>query len=119
MPPSDPTTETRLVTYGTLAPGRSNAHELAALNGDWSVGVVHGTLVEEGWGAAEGFPGLVLDPKGPPVEVHLLTSPDLPAHWDRLDLFEGPGYRRVPVAVHTKESTIEAYIYEIMPVGRT
>ena len=48
-------------------------------------------LVPEGWGATLGYPALVLDPTGPVVEVQLFESNDLPAHWPRLDDFEGPG----------------------------
>jgi gamma-glutamylcyclotransferase (GGCT)/AIG2-like uncharacterized protein YtfP len=44
--------------------------------------------------AALGFPGLVLDPQAPAVDVHLFTSPDPPEHWSRLDAFEGDGYQR-------------------------
>ena len=60
---------------------------------------MRGRLFESGWGAALGFPGLVLDEHGDAVEVQLFESPDLPAHWQRLDAFEGPGYQRVTVAV--------------------
>jgi hypothetical protein len=42
-----------------------------------------------GWGTALGSPGLVLDQSGPPVDVHLFESLDLPDHWSRLDEFEG------------------------------
>ncbi|MEX0287183.1 MAG: gamma-glutamylcyclotransferase [Paracoccaceae bacterium] len=105
--------ETRLATYGTLAPGQVNAHVLAPLNGQWSTGVVRGELVEEGWGAAHGCPGIVLTGNGQ-VDVHLFTSTDLPQYWDRLDTFEGPGYRRVPVSVETADGTVEAFIYEVL-----
>ena len=83
--------ETRLATYGTLAPGRVNNHQLADLSGRWLQGTVRGRLVEAGWGADLGYPGLILDPSGPPVEVYVFESPDLPGHWPRLDAFEGTG----------------------------
>ena len=37
--------------------------------------------------------------------------------WDRLDDFEGPGYRRVPVQVEVpvEEETVTAWIYELVP----
>ena len=105
--------ETRLAVYGTLAPGRSNHHQLAGLEGRWRTGTVRGRRYDSGWGAALGFPGLVLDERGDAVEVQLLESPDLPAHWRRLDEFEGPGYRRVAVAVALAEETLPAFIYEL------
>jgi gamma-glutamylcyclotransferase (GGCT)/AIG2-like uncharacterized protein YtfP len=103
--------ERRLATYGTLAPGRPNAHILEPLHGEWVRGVVKGRLVEQGWGAALGYPALVLEADGPPVEVHLFTSADLPQHWERLDAFEGDGYCRVPVEVETAQGTFAASIY--------
>ena len=101
----------RLATYGTLAPGRSNHHELAGLSGRWLRGGVRGRLYAQGWGAALGYPGLVLDPEGPEVEVQLFESADLPAHWPRLDDFEGAGYRRVTTEVGTAQGPLCACIY--------
>lgn len=103
--------DTRLATYGTLAPGRVNHHQLAGLQGHWRQGTVRGTLVETGWGATLGFPALVLDPEGSVIDVHLFESPDLPDHWDRLDEFEGDGYRRVIACVSTADGEMEAWIY--------
>lgn len=86
--------DTRLATYGTLAPGRANHQQLADLKGRWLQGTARGRLLEAGWGAALGYPGLVLNPSGQDIDVHLFESPDLPEHWTRLDAFEGTGYRR-------------------------
>jgi gamma-glutamylcyclotransferase (GGCT)/AIG2-like uncharacterized protein YtfP len=105
--------DTRLATYGTLAPGRANHHQLAGLKGRWQQGTVRGRLAEAGWGAALGYPGLVLDPLGPAVEVHLFQSAELPDHWPRLDEFEGTGYRRVVTKVRTADGELEAWIYEL------
>ena len=114
--------DTRLATYGTLAPGRVNHHQLAALPGRWLEGTVTGRLVEAGWGAKLGYPGLVLDvgsldPAAGAVAVHLFESPELPGHWRRLDAFEGEGYRRVVAAVGTDEGPLAAWIYVIDVVG--
>jgi hypothetical protein len=54
-----------------------------------AAGTVRGKLMNAGWGTALGSPGLVLDQSGPPVDVHLFESLDLPDHWSRLDEFEG------------------------------
>ncbi|MEL6768805.1 MAG: gamma-glutamylcyclotransferase [Pseudomonadota bacterium] len=107
--------EHRLAVYGTLAPGRSNAHVLADIGGSWATGTVRGRLVELGWGAAQGYPGILIDPEGDAVTVHVLTAAALPDHWPRLDAFEGPGYRRRAVAVETEAGTVEASIYEAVP----
>ena len=106
MPPPN-----RLATYGTLGPGRPNHQQLAPLGGRWTTGVVHGRLVARGWGAAQGFPGLVLDPVGAAVAVDVLEADALAGHWDRLDGFEGPEYKRVVTAVQTPDGLVEAFIY--------
>lgn len=108
---ADETTGTRLATYGTLAPGRPNHHQLDGLSGRWLKGTINGRLVEAGWGAALGYPALILDPAGPAVEVWLFESPDLPHHWPRLDRFEGAAYRRVATSVGTSEGPVSAWIY--------
>lgn len=102
----------RLATYGTLAPGRHNHHQLATLSGQWCEGSVRGRLVQQGWGAAQGFPALLADAAGPPVPVWLFTSADLPAHWPRLDAFEGAEYRRAAIEVATADGPVMAWIYQ-------
>jgi gamma-glutamylcyclotransferase (GGCT)/AIG2-like uncharacterized protein YtfP len=101
----------RLATYGTLAPGRPNHNQLSHLPGRWLKGHVRGSLFELGWGAALGFPALILDADGPPVEVDVFESPALPLHWRRLDAFEGPGYRRVVAEVSSVEGPLAVSIY--------
>ena len=73
--------------------------------------MIRGRLIETGWGAALGYPALVLDERGEAIEVHLFTSAELPAHWDRLDAFEGAEYRRGEVMVETAEGRVAAWIY--------
>jgi gamma-glutamylcyclotransferase (GGCT)/AIG2-like uncharacterized protein YtfP len=101
----------RLATYGTLAPGRPNHHQLDGLDGRWFEGQVCGTLVESGWGAHLGYPALILDFEASAINVHVFESVDLPAHWSRLDEFEGPGYRRVATQVRTSFGEVWAFIY--------
>lgn len=101
----------RLATYGTLAPGRRNHHQVAGLNGRWLTGTVRGTLAQRGWGSALGYPALTPAADGDEVEVHLFVSPDLPQHWARLDAFEGDEYRRARIMVQTEDGPIEAWIY--------
>jgi gamma-glutamylcyclotransferase (GGCT)/AIG2-like uncharacterized protein YtfP len=105
------TAEHRLATYGTLGPGRPNHDQLSALEGRWVRGHVRGTLVEAGWGADYGFPALVLNPAGEEVAVDVFESADLPAHWSRLDDFEGSAYRRVTTTASTPDGALETSIY--------
>jgi gamma-glutamylcyclotransferase (GGCT)/AIG2-like uncharacterized protein YtfP len=67
--------------------------------------------VDAGWGADLGYPALILDPEGSAIDVHVFESVDLPAHWSRLDDFEGPGYQRVVTTVRTRTGDLDASIY--------
>lgn len=107
--------EHRLAVYGSLAPGKENHHQMAGMAGDWSKGTVRGRLHQVGWGASQGYPGLELDPAGDTVAVEVFTSTDLPAHWGRLDRFEGADYRRTLVTVETEAGPLKAYIYSVRP----
>jgi len=104
----------RLFVYGTLAPGRSNEHELAEVPGTWEPATVKGALLPEGWGAAEGYPGIVLDESGDDVQGFLFSSAELSEQWARLDAFEGDGYERVVTSVIRTDGTIvKAHIYAL------
>jgi gamma-glutamylcyclotransferase (GGCT)/AIG2-like uncharacterized protein YtfP len=87
-----------------VAPTTPTSSRSAALG---RAGVL-GRLVDAGWGAANGYPALVLDAGGLEAEVDVLESVDLAAHWARLDQFEGPGYTRVAVTVRTSADDVEA-----------
>ena len=101
--------------YGTLCPGRSNAHILETIGGEWRPGYVTGTFYARGWGAAADFPGIVLDANGPRVNGYLFLSDRLAAHWPMLDEFE-EGYDRVPVEVTTDDGQqVSAWIYQLQP----
>jgi gamma-glutamylcyclotransferase (GGCT)/AIG2-like uncharacterized protein YtfP len=108
----------RLFVYGTLAPGQPNAHILAGVPGEWQAATVTGTLFEEGWGAALGYPGIVLDEHGGEVRGLVFSSASLAEHWARLDEFEGEGYERVLTAVKLADGTVsDAYIYRLSQYG--
>lgn len=106
----------RLAVYGTLAPGRSNHHQVAGLAGEWISGlVVHGELLTLGWGKYAGFPGLRWSPEGPAVGVELFVSADLEAHWPRLDHFEGLDYERILVPLVDDGRVVEvANLYQVV-----
>lgn len=112
--------ECRLVAYGTLIPGRSNHHMVAALEGSWTDVLLRGHLGESVWRGLEGLPAFVSDSDGPEVRAALLESTDLPDMWAELDAFEGPGYRRIkirPTLVDTGETLPEAYVYEALQLS--
>lgn len=100
-----------LAVYGSLAPGEVNHRQLAGLNGEWRSGHVTGRLVHKGWGADLGYLALIPDTDGEHIAVQLFHSPDLPEHWDRLDEFEGSGYRRTVISVNCEDGPVDAWIY--------
>ena len=104
----------RLFVYGTLAPGRPNHDVLADISGSWASATLKGRLLQEGWGAKQGCPGIVPTEDGEDVAGHLLTSSQLDRHWPRLDAFEGGGYRRVEVSVRVEGGElVDAFVYAL------
>lgn len=96
----------QLFVYGTLGPGRPNAHVLDAIGGSWETATVSGALRNEGWGAALDYPSIDIDEHGGEVEGFLFTSEKLPDHWAILDKFEGEAYKRVLTKVKRKDGRI-------------
>ena len=94
--------ETKLISYGTLAPGQPNHEVLSGIVGEWASCTAKGNK-----GQVDGFPAFWWYPNGPEVEVQLLTSSDLPAFWSRLDEFEGQG-----IQAHTRS------VFHRGPIGR-
>jgi len=108
-----------LFVYGTLMPGRENAHYLESIAGDWCRAQVRGDLYDSGWRAARGYPGLILRHNAELVSGYLLSSHCLGGYWQRLDDFEGEGYQRVLTsAILADGSKVDAFVYELSPLGR-
>lgn len=108
-----------LFVYGTLAPGEENAHIMDGMVGTWQKASVKGKRFAIGWGVHSGHPGLVPDESGEPVNGLIFTSDDLPAHWDRLDKFEGVDYRRVPImATLESGNKVKTQIYSVLPKSK-
>ncbi|WP_281544858.1 gamma-glutamylcyclotransferase family protein [Grimontia sp. SpTr1] len=104
----------RLFVYGTLAPGRPNEHVLALVPGTWEPASVKGKLLQEGWGAEQGYPGIMLEESSDNVEGFIFSSEALPSYWKRLDEFEGEGYQRVLTrAACENGKVVEAYVYAL------
>jgi len=117
-PPGDPAAH-RLFVYGSLAPGHPNAHVLADVPGRWEPATVTGTLRGDGWGAAMGYPGIVLDAVGGEVEGAIFSSRQLPLHWDALDAFEGEGYERVMTTARLRDGTaVNVHVYALRTSAR-
>lgn len=106
----------RLALYGILRPGGTHHHEVRSIAGTWHTGTVRGWCHQITWGPADGFDGITLDHSAPPVDVDILDADRLEQHIDRLDRFEGPGYRRVTTTATLDDGTqVEVDIYEADP----
>jgi gamma-glutamylcyclotransferase (GGCT)/AIG2-like uncharacterized protein YtfP len=104
----------RLFVYGTLAPGKANAHVLAELAGTWEKASIHGTVYQVTWGPASGYPGILLNQHDAEVSGLIFTSDDLYELWQRIDAFEGEGYTRVLASARLDNGlTVQAYIYTL------
>lgn len=104
-----------LFVYGTLRPGQSNAHLLEKIGGEWLQGYVTGRFYDSGWGAATGFPGVILDPDADRIDGWLFISERLTDHWPMLDEFED-GYDRILTEVTTADNRkVNAWIYQLQP----
>lgn len=104
----------RLFVYGTLQPGRANAHLLERIGGTWTQASVKGHLHEKGWGATMGYPAIKIDPEGETVKGYVFESPRLAENWLALDEFEGDAYKRVETTVTLVTGIhVSAFIYQL------
>lgn len=104
----------KLFVYGSLQPGGANEHVLADLDGRWEPGTVRGRLLDAGWGANMGYPGIILDELGPPVAGFVFSSESLASAWKVLDEFEGQEYQRCLVPVQLQAGgEVVAHIYAL------
>lgn len=100
----------RLLVYGSLAPGRRHADVLAPVGGQWLAAEVRGCVATSGE-----YPCYHWRPDAPILAVHCLASDALPAHWARIDDFEGSDYRRIWVAARCGGLDCVASIYAAAP----
>lgn len=108
-------TET-LFVYGTLMPNCPNGHVLEEIVGKFVPATVKGKLIDAGWSASMGYPGIKLDENGDTIHGYLFYSSNLINHWDYLDEFEGQEFVRTPVTVERyDELDVDTFIYTLKP----
>ena len=101
-----------LFIYGSLQPGAPNKHVLSAVEGCWEPAFVRGRLVDAGWGAELGYPGLIIDNEGQEVHCQLFTSSALGTKLADLDRLEGEEYTRAVLTAVLKDGTqVKAFAY--------
>jgi gamma-glutamylcyclotransferase (GGCT)/AIG2-like uncharacterized protein YtfP len=98
--------ETRLIVYGSLAPGGVNAFMLAGLVGKWYPCRIRGRM-----GTYLGFKSFRYDPQGPEHPAWLLSSTDLPRIIPELDDFEGEAYERCIIPARVNGGWVRAQVY--------
>ena len=98
--------ETKLIVYGSLAPGEVNDFMLAGLVGKWHPCRIRGRM-----GIYLGFKSFRYDPQGPENPAWLLESADLPRIIPELDDFEGEAYERRTIPARVDGRWVMAQIY--------
>ncbi|TLT00909.1 gamma-glutamylcyclotransferase family protein [Aliarcobacter cibarius] len=101
-----------LFVYGTLMPNCPNAFVLENIVGKFVKASVKGKLIDAGWSASMGYPGIRLDAGNDTIHGFLFYSDNLINHWDNLDKFEGEEFERKEVIVERfDEMEVQTYIY--------
>jgi hypothetical protein len=98
--------ETRLIVYGSLAPGGVNAFMLAGLVGGGDPCRIRGRM-----GAYLGFKSFRYDPQGREHPAWLFSSADLPRIIPELDDFEGEAYERRIIPARVSGRWVMAQVY--------
>ncbi len=99
--------EEKLIVYGSLAPGGSNAFMFKGVEGSWHRCRIWGRMLH--W---RGFKSFKWDPKGPEHEAWLFASAALPQIFPGLDDFEGDEYQRLVIPARVGDAWVLAHIYE-------
>ena len=101
-----------LFVYGTLMPNCPNSYVLENIVGKFVPATVKGKLIDAGWSASMGYPGIRLEMGNDTIHGFLFYSDNLINHWDFLDEFEGAEFERVPVCVERfDEFEVDTFIY--------
>ena len=103
-----------LFVYGTLMPNCPNSYVLENIVGKFVRASVKGKLIDAGWSASMGYPGIRLDEGKDTIHGFLFYSHNLINHWENLDKFEGEEFERKEVVVERyDEIEVKTYIYTL------
>lgn len=100
-----------LFVYGTLCPGKPNAHILENIGGSFKKAYIFGTLYNADYAVNTGYPGVVLE-GNEQVNGFIFNAENLDSYWNYLDEFEGLEYQRVPVKVFVEDGEeVDSFVY--------
>ncbi|MFZ5448242.1 MAG: gamma-glutamylcyclotransferase [Thermodesulfobacteriota bacterium] len=99
--------ETKLIVYGSLAPGEANHFLVTGLVGEWRRCHIRGHM-----GRYRGFKSFRYDCNGPEHPAWLLESIELPRFLTDLDDFEGEEYQRIVIPAKVDGRWVMAQVYE-------
>lgn len=95
-------------------PNCPNGHVLEEIGGKFIPATVKGKLIDAGWSASMGYPGIRLDAGEDTIHGFLFYSTNLINHWEYLDEFEGAEFERTPVLVERyDELEVDTFIYAL------
>lgn len=95
-------------------PNCPNGHILENIVGKFIPATVKGKLIDAGWSASMGYPGIRLEAGNDTIHGFLFYSDNLINHWDFLDEFEGEEFKRIEVVAYRyDEIEVETFIYSL------
>ena len=95
-------------------PNCPNGHVLEEIGGKFIPATVKGKLIDAGWSASMGYPGIRLDAGEDTIHGFLFYSANLINYWEYLDEFEGAEFERTPVLVERyDELEVDTFIYAL------
>ena len=104
----------KLFVYGTLKPDESMGHMLKAIGGTWEKATVQGKYIEAGSIQGFDYPGIILRDSGEDINGYVFISDNLSNHWNEIDAYEGPFYRRVVTRATIADGrTVDTFVYEL------
>jgi len=105
-----------LFVYGTLMPNCPNCYVLENIIGKFVRATVKGKLIDAGWSASMGYPGMSLKDCDDTIHGYLFYSSNLVDNWDFLDQFEGLEFVRTPIrAERYDEIEVDTFVYILKP----
>ena len=84
-----------LFVYGTLMPNCPNGYVLENIVGKFIPATVKGKLIDAGWSAGMGYPGIRLDEGEDTIHGYLFYSANLINHWENLDEFRQSAIKEI------------------------